>query len=178
MALLMCQPASRRRACRGRNRKSPEGQPYRARDQLSSRHTKRRRPLVINGTGGDRWPKGAEKIVSRLARIEDLKLYYEMDGFLTGRTANGDKMIWPDYYVPEYDLYIEVTVGQTYDKQRKIDGAVRIARTRGRDLVILLFDAELINRLKWREVTLRDAIEQALAEQVQVQEALWLEAAA
>jgi hypothetical protein len=111
----------------------------------------------------------AEDVVAALAREEGFGVRYEPEAFRTGRTAQGDRHIRPDFeitgFTTGYRLFIEVTIGQTHDKLCKISGAIEIARSDGHDLVILLFNRGTIRRLQNGHLTFRAAIQQALTEQ-------------
>ncbi|MDF2461401.1 MAG: hypothetical protein K0S68_804 [Candidatus Saccharibacteria bacterium] len=105
-------------------------------------------------------PRNAELVVEILGEEEGLSLLHEIDGFVTGLTGKCKREIRPDYFVVEEDLYIEVTTGKTSRKRHKIACATGRARLDNRDVVILLFDLELITKLNQRLLTLREAIAQ------------------
>jgi hypothetical protein len=155
-------PNRKRRCHRTRNDlRSPKGRRRCSRREDFSGH----QPELREDTN---WPRQAEGVIRSLACSEGIRFHYEPRHFRTGLKGRGMNGIRPDFYLPGFHLYIEVTVGAESVrevKETKIAGAIQYAKGRDRDLVILLFDATMMLRLRDREITLRDAVAEALEQQ-------------
>ncbi len=125
-----------------------------------------------------RTSRGLERALARYLQDEcddfDIQVDYEPVEFetdLTGEVKTGKRHIRPDFHLRNFwaglDLYIEATQGNELvvaSKRSKARGAMRIARNRGHDLVILVFDRQIIEQLVAGSLDLVTAVEKGLAE--------------
>jgi hypothetical protein len=96
-------------------------------------------------------PRFAHRSEAEFARLLDfyeVEWLYEPCAFPIVRDPNGNALEWfaPDFYLPEYDLYVEMTVQSPRLQSRK-NRKVRLLREAFPDITIKLFTRRDVERI-------------------------------
>lgn len=95
-----------------------------------------------------RFAHGSEAEFARLLDFYQIKWLYEPCAFPIVRDARGNALEWftPDFYLSQYDLFLEVTVQSPRLQSRK-NRKVRLLREAYPDVAIKLFTRRDVERV-------------------------------
>jgi hypothetical protein len=95
-----------------------------------------------------RFAHQSEAEFARLLDFYEVEWLYEPCSFPIARDENGKAVEWfaPDFYLPQYDLYVEMTVQSPRLQSRK-NRKVRLLREAFPDLAIKLFTRRDVERI-------------------------------
>jgi hypothetical protein len=95
-----------------------------------------------------RFAHRSEEEFARLLDFYEVEWRYEPCTFPISRDARGNAVEWfaPDFYLPQYDLYVEMTVLNPRLQSRK-NRKIRLLREAFPDVAIKLFNRRDVERL-------------------------------
>ena len=95
-----------------------------------------------------RFAHQSEAEFARLLDFYEVEWLYEPCSFPIARDENGNAAEWfaPDFYLPQYDLYVEMTVQSPRLQSRK-NRKVRLLREAFPDIAIKLFTRRDVERI-------------------------------
>lgn len=95
-----------------------------------------------------RFAHSSEAEFARLLDFYEVEWLYEPCSFPITRDESGNALEWfaPDFYLPQYDLYVEMTVQSPRLQSRK-NRKVRLLREAYPDLTIKLFTRRDVERI-------------------------------
>ena len=112
---------------------------------------------------------GSESFIAELLDEVGIEHEYEPTLFALTLTGRGKQGLRPDFYLPEYDIYLEVTEGNDINetfKRTKLQNVQRVHAVR-----VLLIGRDIIRNLRSGQIDIYDLVDPLDAESKLIQAA-------